>query len=405
MRELNNKTVGAVTVSDKEAPLRPRGFPAKGINFMKKLLLMFALLVIFAMTACESHPDQTQPDTQTPQESQPQPEPPPDPPLSTAEYFYTNRTSAARLCAEDSVVYYRNVFDDSRLYKYDKTTGEKACLTDEVTRVQFISAAEGKIYFSGTNTLLPDETANVYSISPDGQNLTREITAAKAPIVKDGYIYYHDDVVPFMSGICRKNISTGKTETLVSRDYECSDMTINIVDDVIYFDNSGDIFRYSISKNETANITSGRYGGVIGKLQYRDGYLYYYRNDYKTGTAAAVKRMNTETCEEEEIFKFNGGNFWYDNLLVTDDYIFFTGRQSTRLKEGEPEENFVRGTFRYSLADGETVKIYPSNLGPCCHVVGDCLISIMNEEDKGENDIAVIDFDGNDMSQAFPGLK
>lgn len=396
---------------------------------MKKLILMFALLIILSLTACESHPDTNQHDSNNPALNQsaqnnsdqnqsdinhpnqnhlnpatPQ-ESPSDPLLSTVDWFYTNRTSVARMYAEDNIMYYRNVFDDSKLYKYDKTTGEKICLTDEVTRVQFISIADDKIYFSGTNTLIPDETANVYSISPDGQNLTLEITAAKAPIVKDGYIYYHDDVVPFMSGICRKNISTGETETLVSRDYECSDMTINIVDDTIYFDNSGDIFRYSISKNETANITSGRYDGVIGKLQYRDEYLYYYRNDYKTGTAAAVKRMNTLTCEEEEIFKFNNGDFWYDNLLVTDEYIFFTGCQSSSLKEGEPNENFVRGTFRYSFADDEIEKIYPSSLGPSLHVAGEYLISIMNEEDNGENDIAVIDLDGNDMIHAFPGLK
>lgn len=324
--------------------------------------------------------------------------------LSSSNYFYANRTSAARMYADNNVMYYRNVFDDSKLYKYELETGKKTCLTDEVYMVQFISMAGDKLYFSGKDSLDSYESANVYSIDADGNNLTLEIAEADAPIVENGYIYYHDDVVPFISGIYRKNIDTGETEMLVSRDYECSAMTINIVEDTIYFDNSYDIFRYSIADKKVTNITSGKYDSGLNKLQYKDGYLYYYRNDYKDGNSAAVKRMNTETYEEEEVFLFNNGHFWYDNLLVNDDYIIFTGSQPSPLKEGEPKENFVRGTFRYSFEDNEIVKIYPSSLGPTCHLTDDYIISIMNAEDKGINDIVIVDYDGNDARNDFPGL-
>lgn len=310
--------------------------------------------------------------------------------------YYTNRTSAARMYQEGNIIYYSNVYDNKKLYKYNMDSNVVEALSDEIVGVQFISIANEKVYFSGYANG-NHAISNIYSIDKNGDNLCCEIENAKGPIVIDGYIYYHDAEDEFVCGISRKNIETEKIENLVDQKYQCSDMTMNIVDNAIYFHNIQDIYKYDIETGEILNLTNGKHSSGINKVQYFDGYLYYYT--YKE--PSSINRMNISTYIEEEVCTYNDGNFWYDNLLIIGDILFFTGRQFNALKAGEPKENFVRGTFKYSITESSIQKIYNRSLGPTCYVTGDCLIAIMNEEDAGVNEIVVVDYNGNDISHYY----
>lgn len=319
---------------------------------------------------------------------------------SSEEYFYVNRSSAARLCQDGNTIYYSNPYDNKMLYKYNIETNENILLTDEVRRVQYISNANGKIYFSALAVENP-ERYNIYSIGKDGNNLKLEIENAKASIIAGKYIYFHDALDDFEYGVYRKDTETGETEELISKEYMCNSMTINLAGDYLYAYTMSDIIKYNINTGEITNITAGKYEYGLNKLQYYKGYLYY----YTFGNNATIKRFNIETETEEDILMYNGGDFWYDVLLVTDEYIFFTGRQSSALKEGEDESNFVRGTFRYSFSDKSVKKVYERSLSPTCYIADTALFAVLSAEDSGiKDEIIIIDFDGNDISDHYSNL-
>ena len=205
----------------------------------------------------------------------------------------------------------------------------------------------------------------------------------------------------FSYDISRKSITTGIVETLRPPGYFCSDVTLLVVGDSLYFHNLMDIFHLDTVSLDLTNITNGVHKNGLNKLQYADGYLYY----YSYGKNAAIHRISAgNTDDRETVLLFNDGDFWYDNLLVVDNSLIFTGRQSSSLSEGEPEENFIRGTFKYSFQSGIVERIHEQSWGPACYVTHDYIVSIQNAEDKGADTILIMDYDGNDLSSSFPGL-
>ncbi len=316
------------------------------------------------------------------------------------DYSLTNRTSAALMCMYGDVLYYGNVYDEQKLYAYNTSTGEKALLSDSVCKVQFLSVVDDCLWFSA-NPVDNREKTNVYSCNLDGTDMVVEVSIGKAPFVYGEYVYYHDASDSFESGLFRKHRESGEIEELLSAVYRCDTMTISFLEDTLYIHNLADILQYNLHTKKLVNLTEGKYKNGINKLQYAEGYLYY----YTFGESTAIQRMNVNTGEEETVLTFNSGDFWYDNLLITKEYIIFTGRQVSPRKEGEPEESFVRGTFRYSFADGTVQKIFSKSLGPNCVVADDFIMAFYTQETKGANDIPIMDYDGNDISHQYPGLQ
>lgn len=327
--------------------------------------------------------------------------------MSCEEYnYYPNRTSASRFCEDISTnsILYRNVFDNDLLYQYDISSKESVCLTN-IYGVQFISTDYNseRIFFSGYDSIDNSDKINIYSVSKINSTPKLEIENAKGAIITSEYIYYHGIMDEFTYDISRKNISSGKVETLISPEYLCSDMTMIVVGDSLYFHNLFDIYHMNTVSRELTNITNGVHANGLNKLQYADGYIYY----YTYGEKAAIKRIPISKMSmdnEETILEFNNGDFWYDNLLVVDNSLIFTGRQASPLSDGESEENFLRGTFKYSIPNNTVEKIYENSLGPTCYVTHDYIISIQNAEDTRTDTIIIIDFEGNDLSPSFPGL-
>ena len=80
----------------------------------------------------------------------------------------------------------------------------------------------------------------------------------------------------FSYDISRKNINTGIVETLLPPGYFCSDVTLLVVGDSLYFHNLMDIYHLDTVSLDLTNITNGVHKNGLNKLQYVDGYLYYY---------------------------------------------------------------------------------------------------------------------------------
>lgn len=310
-----------------------------------------------------------------------------------------NRTSAAKICMYGSDMFYANVYDSSKLYKYNIESDVCTLFVDSVFQVRYISIVDDMVYFSGTDTN-GSETVHIYRVDISGQNLVKIIENAKGAYIHDGFIYYHDYENAFAMGISRQNLETGATENLISVDAHVSDMTINIYEDNIYYHDLMDIYKYNIPSKELTNITNGQNPNGINKLQLVDGYLYY----YTYGVPSSIKRIDIATFTEETVLTFNTGDFWFDNLLVTPDKIVFTGRQNSALAEGKTEADFVRGTFLYDITNDDVTKLWDTNLGPTCHIVEDYIVALFSLQDKGTTDILVVDFSGNDCSADFPNL-
>ena len=330
----------------------------------------------------------------------------PSDPLSSAAYNDSpNRTSAGRFCEDISTgnILYRNVFDHDFLYQYDISSRTSTCLNADIYGVQFITIDPngGKIFFSGYDSEKNRKKINIYSITKDNPTPVLEIENAQGAVVTDDYLYYHGMMDEFSYDISRKSITTGIVETLLPPGYFCSDVTLLVVGDSLYFHNLMDIFHLDTVSLDLTNITNGIHKNGLNKLQYADGYLYY----YSYGKNAAIHRISAgNTDDRETVLLFNDGDFWYDNLLVVDNSLIFTGRQSSSLSEGEPEENFIRGTFKYSFQSGVVERIHEQSWGPACYVTHDYIVSIQNAEDKGADTILIMDYNGNDLSSSFPGL-
>ena len=299
--------------------------------------------------------------------------------------FYGNRASAARLLKVGDVIYYSNVYDDLKLYRYDISTYENVCLVDDLFRVQYISLVDNTLYFSAISYEYP-EYYNVYSLTEDSKPLLL-IDHASAPLLYEGYIYYFDYTDEFQQGVFRKEITSGITQELIGRSYNCSDMALNVVDNKVFAHNLGDILVYDLSTGTLENITKGKYTNGINKLQLYGQYLYF----YTYGETSAIIRMNIATYEEQTVLEFNEGNFWYDVMIASNDYVFFTGRQNNAKKEGE---EFVSGSYVYSLETQEVSRIFDSS-GPTCYLYNNIAYCLRSQVDTGSNDMIVFDLKGN----------
>jgi len=302
----------------------------------------------------------------------------------------TNRTSAGRFCRAGSYLYYANIYDEMKLYRYDLSLDVVEIVTDNIFRVQFISQIDGVLYFSARDD--DTEMDNIYSYSQNGE-LVMLVPEATAPLVCDGYLYYHKNTNVFEASVSRMNLKDETVEELIPANYNCSTMTINIADNRLYAANLADVFCFDLVTGKLTNLTNQKFENGVNKLQLHGEYLYF----YTYGNDAAIMRMNINGGSPEEVLQFNGGNFWYDVMLVLDDCIVFSGRQNNAKVDGE---EFIRGMYVYNFDDG-SVKRIGNSRGPTVYFDDGKLYCLMTTEDTGEQKIEVIDLDGNLLTGQF----
>ena len=305
----------------------------------------------------------------------------------TDNSLYANRSTVGRLFGDDAL-YYANVFDGLRLYRYEPETNTKSLMTDAVHRVQFISEYEGNLYFSALSTANVGSKSNIYRIDCNGDNLKLVLEGAQAPLINEGFLYYHDALDDYACGIYRMSLDTGEIQELIPKNYECSAMTINIVDNFLYAYGLVDIFALDLTTMEMENVTNGMYPYGIGKLQYSEGYLYY----YTYGPNASIMRYDIKAKTHETVCVFNEGDFWYDVLLIDGTQIVFTGRQTQALREDQDESEMIRGTYIFDMDTKDIKQLSSTSLGPTCYIYNHKLIALHTVEDTGTNQVIVTDY-------------
>ena len=296
-----------------------------------------------------------------------------------------NRASTGGYFETEDSVWWANVFDENKLCRYDKDSGEQTVVSDELTGVSYISEYDGDIYFTalslkGENL---DEADNVYSsgiyhvdASANADEIEPELFIADAfgALFYDGYVYYHNtaDAAPHAESIYRMSLADGKSEKLVDgKGHEWSDMTISVADGCLYLADLVDLYVCDLETLELTNLTGGRFAvdGGINKPQYRDGSLYF----YTYGDDASIWRYVLATGEYERLLEFNDGDFRYDLMLVDDDRVIFNGRQASQPDEGEQR---VRGLYEFDLVTGTITLITSDATGPTCYLAGDNIIAV-----------------------------
>lgn len=310
---------------------------------------------------------------------------------SLNEILYANRSCAGRFYGEDGCLYYANVFDELKLYRYDIDANKVSLMTEDVHRVQFISEYDGKLYFSALSLTNDSLGSNIYRIDKNGDSLELVLENSKAPLIMDGYMFYHDSLDPYAYGVYRMNLKSGQIDELIDKTYECSAMTINIVDNILYAGGLTDIIACDLTTLEIENITRGMHKYGINKLQYSDGYLYY----YTYAPEASIMRYEIESKRNETVCVLNDGDFWLDVLLVDGNNIIFTGSQTQALREEQNESMYIVGTYICSAKTGDIRQISRVALGPTCYIYDNKIIALHTLADAGKNQVIIMDYEGN----------
>lgn len=298
-----------------------------------------------------------------------------------------NRASTGGYFETEDSVWWANVFDENKLCRYDKDSGELTVVSDELTGVSYISEYDGDIYFTALSLKgeYLDEADSVYSsgiyhvdASANADEIEPELFIADAfgALFYDGYVYYHNtaDVALHAESIYRMSLADGKGEKLVDgKGHEWSGMTISVADGCLYLADLVDLYACDLDTLELTNLTGGRFAvdGGINKPQYRDGAVYFYTYQYNDN--AAIYRYVAATGEVEQMLLLNGGDFWCDVLLVDDDRVIFNGRQASQPDEGEQR---VRGLYEFDLVTGTITLITSDATGPTCYLAGDNIIAV-----------------------------
>ena len=309
------------------------------------------------------------------------------PPRETGD-LAANRTSTGAYFENENSVWLANVFDENKLCRYDKDSGELTVVSDELVGVSYISEYDGDIYFTALSLKGEklDEADSVYSsgiyhvdASANADDIEPELFIADASgaLFCDGYVYYQDqsDVAPHAASICRMklpsgNLPQGIPEKLIDGGkYELAEFTV--AGGVLYAQTPVDIFTCDLGTFEIKNLTGGRFAddGGINRLQYRDGSLYF----YTYGDDASIWRYVLATGEYERLLEFNDGDFRYDLMLVDDGRIIFNGRQSSKSVDGERR---IAGMYEFDLTTGEVTLITSDVTGPTCYLAGDNIVSV-----------------------------
>ena len=308
------------------------------------------------------------------------------PPRETGD-LAANRTSTGAYFENENSVWWADVFDESKLCRYNKDSGELTVVSDELVGVSCISEYDGDIYFTALSLKgeYLDEADSVYSsgiyhvdASANADDIEPELFIADASgaLFYDGYVYYHNtaDVALHAESIYRMSLADGKLEKLVdSKGHEWLDMTISVADGCLYLADLVDLYACDLETLELTNLTGGRFApdGGINKPQYRDGAVYFYTYQYNDN--AAIYRYVVETGEIEQVLLLNGGDFWCDVLLVDEDRIIFNGRQASQPAEGEQR---ARGLYEFDLVTGTITLITSDSTGPTCYLAGDNIVSV-----------------------------
>lgn len=371
-------------------------------------IIVCVLLAIFLLTSCNQESiidtigENTVDMTDTVRESQ--------------EYLYVNSNEAGGgfYQIEDSI-YYANVYDSRKLYKYDVNTDKSVLVADHIERVLYIRIYDDVIYFTG----IPDVSVyggknrySIFKINLDGSNLEMVIDNAMNSIIVDNYLYYLDRSQEYIYSICRCNLVNGDTEIIIDVDQQ--PYQINIVKDRIYFCTFGNtVVEYCIETKETRTLAYEEY--TLERLQYFDGALYYHSCfvSNKADAKTLVKKIDLETYEVETIFDFvevyNHPNDYeiqgikFFSLNVTDKKIFFSGR--LRLK-GEHEDEL--GAFIYDRSKDKISRIECVDtidlMSMATYVTNDSIFYMKSFDIDNESKITILDHNGNNISNRYHGL-
>lgn len=330
------------------------------------------------------------------------------------KYLYVNSSEyGGGFYKDDDVIYYANVYDMRKLYAYDIAADEAVLLVDDIMRVLYILVYDDVIYFTGVP--FSEEYGeyyrySIFKVNKDGSNLEMIIDYAMNPIVIGEYIYYLDCRQDFVYSICRYNTQTKESEVLVDES-EFMPAQLNIVGNKIYFVvNYNTLMEYRMDTKETKPVAHEEY--QIERVQYFDGALYYHTGFYTGRSTSIVKKVDLATYEVETLFDFTelytcqqDSEMYGINILsmnVTEDKIFFAGKiiMSDRSKNES-------GAFIYDRNEHSLQRLDNTNnrlLAMSTYVTDDAIFYMKNYEMDNEKSIAILDHNGNDISDRYAGM-
>lgn len=326
-------------------------------------------------------------EAETQEETTPaEPEEPADPLASKNEgNTVGNEHCFGRMVSDGTRIYYRNSYDDSKLYAFKKDGSGMFRLLDE--RVKDLHMIGDWIYYSG------EDDNNLFKIKTDGSE-KRKLTNIQFPTqdsgcsfetIVDGKLYYLYGGGPsYGTDISEYDEDTGSIRTIahINPDQVTNRISPNIVEDQLYYQQADGIYRCGL---DGSNVTRLVPDLVCHEFLMAKGYIYYVTAPGDPAAPQYIGRVKLDGTGMETLAEASAGG--YMKLNIYKDKLYYisgypVGNLSVMELDGSGKKTFPYVLDWYNIIDG---RIYMNS----------------RSQDNEWLPLYSCDSDGNNVSEVF----
>ena len=232
-----------------------------------------------------------------------------------------NEHCFGRMVFDGQRIYYRNSYDNSRLYSFKLDGSDMTRLLDEP--VKDLHLIGDWIYYSG------EEDNNLFKIKTDGSEkqkltdlqFTAEDSGCSFETIVDGKLYYLYGGGPaYGSDICVFDEQSGTSRIIahIPPDKVTRRISPNVVGDYLYYQQSDGIYRCKLDGSEVTYLVPGV---VCHEFLMAKGYIYFITAPENVNVPQYIGRVNLDGTDLLELVPAN--NSGYMKMNIYRDKIYY----------------------------------------------------------------------------------
>lgn len=233
-----------------------------------------------------------------------------------SEYFYSNAAQYSYIAENKEHIYYSNVYDQRRLYRWDKDNSVHELIAEYLLMSGDITAMDQTVYFSAWDVSKDkSDVRNIYRFNTNDSNIEMLIEKAISPLVIEDQIYYLSDDTP--RDVYVYDMKSGTSQVLIEG-LDCIGLVYT--KDVLYTisDGKGAILRLDLKTNALQETIVQ---GGAASLSLYDNVLYFctiYDKCYGY-------MIDLKTDKMQKVVDYNNGDFYFLGITPSKQYIYFSG--------------------------------------------------------------------------------
>lgn len=136
-----------------------------------------------------------------------------------SEHFYSNAAQFSYIAENKEHIYYSNVYDQRRLYRWDKDNSVHELVAEYLLMSGDITVTEQNVFFSAWDVSKDkSDIRNIYCISLNENYIELLVEKAISPLVVDDKVYYLSDEAP--RDVYVYDMKLGTTQVLI-QGFDC----------------------------------------------------------------------------------------------------------------------------------------------------------------------------------------